>query len=507
MVAIEFLATLRREPGYTRPSEPAVILPWKKSDPPPAFAADTVKAARYAEKGREAARKAEWTYALTMYALSVKHDPSNIAVHAEMYDAAQSHHGSGSKAATSGDIKLIDGRGAVDKFAVAEYVWFCNLLDANLALACLDAAAKAGQPAVGQWAAKYAFGAVSLAQAAKPAKKSLLRAKDTLASVEAWEQALRCGEMAVALDPNDAELQADLRQFQAALAIRKAGFNDGNGKEGGFLSRVKDADRQTELQAAESISGAGGKDQLQMDVAKREFEQKPDSPEAVLRYATLLRRTGTPEGEALAVEVYSAGFRTIGEYRFKMEADNIRTLRARRKLDAIKASAEAGDARAAAQYAAGLKQVQEFEAACLSERAAKYPSDRGVKYDFGRLLFELGRYEEAMKNLQEAKDDVKFRVTAAHLLGRCFVQEGWHAEAVGEFKEALAAIDATNAEREMDVRYDLLTALLELARLDKSVQHAKDAQDLCSVILRKDIGYKDIKAKRKETDELVRQLS
>ena len=45
------------------------------------------------------------------------------------------------------------------------------------------------------------------------------------------------------------------------------------------------------------------------------------------------------------------------------------------------------------------------------------------------------------KNLVIVESPAKAKTIAAHLLGRCFVQEGWHGEAVGEFKEALAALD------------------------------------------------------------------
>ncbi len=103
-----------------------MILPWKKSEPPPAFVADPAKAARYAEKAREAMRKGEWTYSLTMFAMSVKFDPNNLVVHGEMYDAAIAHHNAGGKAAASSDVKMIDGGGLVDRFAVSQYQWFCN---------------------------------------------------------------------------------------------------------------------------------------------------------------------------------------------------------------------------------------------------------------------------------------------------------------------------------------------------------------------------------------------
>jgi len=99
------------------------------------------------------------------------------------------------------------------------------------------------------------------------------------------------------------------------------------------------------------------------------------------------------------------------------------------------------------------------------------------------------------------------RVSAAHMLGRCFAASGWHAEAVGEFKEAIAAIDVTSAAREQDIRYDLMLSLTALAKLERNAQHARDAADLCSAILRKDINFRDIRQRRKDLDALVKELA
>jgi hypothetical protein len=92
------------------------------------------------------------------------------------------------------------------------------------------------------------------------------------------------------------------------------------------------------------------------------------------------------------------------------------------------------------------------------------------------------------------------------MLGRCFAKEGWHSEATGEYKEALAAIDSTQADKELEIRYDLMLSLMELARAEKSSAHAKEAAEICSAIIRKNIGFKDVRARRKEVDELVRTL-
>jgi hypothetical protein len=93
------------------------------------------------------------------------------------------------------------------------------------------------------------------------------------------------------------------------------------------------------------------------------------------------------------------------------------------------------------------------------------------------------------------------------MLGRAFAKEGWHSEAIGEFKEALAAIDASEKERELGVRYNLMESLIEHARSERSVELAKEALEICSGIARKDITFRDIRNRRKEIDQLIKDLS
>jgi hypothetical protein len=98
-------------------------------------------------------------------------------------------------------------------------------------------------------------------------------------------------------------------------------------------------------------------------------------------------------------------------------------------------------------------------------------------------------------------------MAAAHLLGRCFAAEKWFVEAVEEYKAALSWVDPTQSDRDVEIRYELMLALIEIARAERSLQHAKDAADICSAILRKDIGYRDIRNRRKELDALVKELA
>ena len=111
-----------------------------------------------------------------------------------------------------------------------------------------------------------------------------------------------------------------------------------------------------------------------------------------------------------------------------------------------------------------------------------------------------------MGNFQECKDEPKYRVHSAHRLGNCFAAEGWHQEARAEYLEALEAMDATNKELELPIKYDLMIALIELAREQTSREMADEAAEICSEIVRKDIKYRDIRDRRREIDELSKSM-
>ena len=239
-----------------------------------------------------------------------------------------------------------------------------------------------------------------------------------------------------------------------------------------------------------------------------DWEANPSLPENVQKYATLLRRVGTAEAEEKSHAVYLDGFARLNEYRFRMAAGDIRIAQSRRILR------EAETALAKDPANESLKQtVTDTRNSCLelegseyAGRMEKYPTDRSLKAEVGRIWFELGRFEDAMPCFQAAKDEAKCRLNAAHMLGRCFAAEGWHVEAIGEFREALQVLDATGADRELEIRYDLMNSLIEQSRSDKSAGPAKEAAEICSAILRKNIGFKDIRDKRKLIDSVIKEL-
>jgi tetratricopeptide (TPR) repeat protein len=142
-----------------------------------------------------------------------------------------------------------------------------------------------------------------------------------------------------------------------------------------------------------------------------------------------------------------------------------------------------------------------------TDRVREYPTDRKLKHRLGEVAFELGRYDEAMQRFQEAKDDPKLRVRAGYMLGRSFAADGFHDMAIQEYKEALERLETGDKDTDLAIRYDLMVSLMEQARRERSLEHARQALEIASTIARKDITYRDIRNRRKQADELIRELS
>ena len=152
------------------------------------------------------------------------------------------------------------------------------------------------------------------------------------------------------------------------------------------------------------------------------------------------------------------------------------------------------------------KEMLAFQKNEYEERAAKYPTDRKIRFQLGELAIREGDFNLAMECFQKAKDEPKLRVRAGQELGRCFASEGWYSEAIGEFKESIKALAGSDNETELSLRYDLMKSLAAKAKNDSNIDLAKEAMDICSSIARKDISYRDIRDCRRDLDELVKDL-
>ncbi|MFM7050737.1 MAG: tetratricopeptide repeat protein [Planctomycetota bacterium] len=498
--------------GKKQPAQPAAAgadgaAPAQPAGPADAFVAQPDKARKFFDHGRTMAQTGNYEYALMLYAKGFRLDPSAMTAHEEFYKVAVSFIQQGGKPAGRDNLKEIDGPGPVDKFAAAEYAWARDLLNIDAAFRLLEATAKAGQFEFGTWVAPKVLDI--LRKQKKQSKSVWVKADALFQSVEAWQEAFASVEEAIRIDPTDTQLSSALKEITARNALKKGGYDKAETQQsGGFRSAMRDAAKQQQQQEANLIVASEETEARNLERARQDYADNPMSPEASQKLGVLLRKQATAESEEEAVTVFMAAYERLNEYRFKMMAGEIRVAQGRRFVNAAARKVEANpdDAAAKAHYEELRKSLLDLEGRELREKQRNYPTDRGIKAELGRIEFELGNYEDAMAAFQACKDEAKLRIMATHMLGKCFAAEGWHGEAIGEFREALQSLGLGEADRELPIKYDLMLSLIELAKSEKNGAYAREAAEICSAIVRRDISYRDIRSKRKEIDALSKDL-
>ncbi len=472
-----------------------------------AFEAQPEKAQKWFDHAKAMADSYNYDTALFYYANGIRLNPTKMSAHEAMYDAGVQYYRRGGKPASGKDIRKIEGAHPVEKFAAAEFAWLKDINNQSLAIRFLEAAVKA-EPWAGEVGRLHAGRVVNmLRRQKKPSKSAFLAAKEQLAQLGAWDEAIAAADDALRLDPKDASLEQELKDLSAQRAMDQGRYAEAAGEEGGFRKFVRDPDKQRQLEEAERISGGMSIDERNLDRARKEYEQSPGVPDVINQYGQLLKTRGTPEALEQAYEIFMKGYESTRQYRFRAAAGDIRIEQATARTDALRQTMEAGgNAELKPAYGEARRTLQDLRLAELEARVREYPTDRKLKFQLGEVLFEMERYEDATKCFQQSKDEPKLRVRAAWLLGRCFAAESWHDIAIEEYKEALERAEPGDKDMELSIRYDLMVSLIELARREKSLDLAKEALDISSSIARKDITYRDIRQCRKQVDELVKQL-
>jgi tetratricopeptide (TPR) repeat protein len=475
----------------------------------PPFEPQPEKARQWFDQAKSMADRYNYEAALLYYANGVRLDPKLMSAHEAMYEAGVQYCNRGGKPASGKEVREISGPHPVDRFAAAEFAWLKDVHSGALAVKFLESTVNAFEWAaeVGRLHAPRVL--TILRRQKKPSKNQLLAAKDRMADLGAWDEAVAAGEDAVRLDPNDAQLQNEIKDLIAQRAMDRGRYEEAAGAEGGYQKMVMDMTRQRELTEAEDISGGLDVQQRNLERARKSYEESPSVPDAINQYAQLLKAQGTAESVEQAYEIFTKGYEATGQYRFRVNAGDIRIEQAQARANALREKLEVGDGNGdlKAQFEQARQESLNLQYSELGARVKEYPTDRRLKHQLGEVEFALGRYDEATQCFQEARDDPKLRVRAGYMLGRCFAAESWHDIAIQEYREALEHVEAGDKESELAIRYDLMVSLTEHAKTEQSLELARESLEICSSIARRDITYRDIRACRKQVGELIEELS
>jgi tetratricopeptide (TPR) repeat protein len=133
----------------------------------------------------------------------------------------------------------------------------------------------------------------------------------------------------------------------------------------------------------------------------------------------------------------------------------------------------------------------EFEYKEYSQAADAYPTDMRWRYEMGKRLFSLQRFQEAIPNLQQARQDPKFRVDAGLLLGLAFFNADFLDEADQTLGELIKDYQLQGDERSREMYYWRGRVLEQKGMKPEAVTHY-------SKVAQWDFNYKDVQGRLKK---------
>ncbi len=477
-----------------------------KTPPPvvPEFSPE--KARRFFDRARDVHQATNFEYAMTLWLNGLRQDPTNLEAVIGFFRSADSFLNTkeGGKGPSRDTLNQFSGKGDVDKF-------LGHLLHFGVKPADTDAVIKAAQTALAigardtaQWLAERA---VTAAGREKKARKAhFVTIMEVYEGLQMFDRAVQCGEVAVKLDPADAKLANHVRNLSAESTMTRGGY-DQSGKEGGFRQNIKDLDAQRKLEEADRVSKSDDVLTRQITDALVEYEKNPQDKPTITKLAKLLIERKTAPDIEKALAVLDKAFVDTQEFRFKMEANNVRLKLAKAKVDRLKDAAEKNpdDADAKATYEDARKRYMEAEIKEYEARVAAYPTDRVMKFELGRRLFEVARYEDCIAYLQEAKTEPKLRIKSQQALGHAFIAIGFFDGAIETYRGALEG-QVADSELGMELRYGLMVSLRGRAEEADDLPSAEEAYKIASSIAIQSFSYKDIRQQREVLKELVTKL-
>lgn len=474
-------------------------------------ARDLIKAKKFFEHAQTVADARNYDYAIDCYINGFRHDPANIVKLEQLYEVAcRRKVANGKPASLMERMKPVFGS-PLEKMLNAERIWAKDPLNLSLMVSFMAKAvdADAAEEEINLREVAFWIGSKVLEgnqSSRRPNISDLVRLRDLFTDVGAWEKAVETCKLAIdfASDSQKELLMDELKDLEAELSVQ-AQQQRGEEGRGSWEDNVKDLSTQRKLDSGDQVAKDEGLVDKEIVALRESFNEDPQNEDTFRRFmkALITRGTETTEGEAMAL--LNKAYNDTNNYRYKVQASDVKMRQFNRKLRELKEKV-ATDDDAGKQYIAVRKEQAAFELAEFEDRVANYPTDMRFRFEYGRRLYDAKKTEEAIAQFQEAISDMKLRSVARQYLGLCYNQLQMFDEAIDSFRQAIAEHPSDDDKLGLELRYMLMDALTKKAVSEKALPIAEEALKLGSFILQKNIKYRDIRDRVSKLRTMVEKL-
>lgn len=439
------------------------------------------------EKAREAARKKNYDYAVTLYLEHLKVQPGDVEARKELRVTARERHkmsppGMLQRAKLAAQAKATSTL-PVSKKDPEKTIIHCEdfLAQDPGSISVLIKLGEAASHANLNDVAVFAFeDALSLDPKATEALRFLGR---VYRATNELEKALRCFEKLTRMLPQDQEGTNMVRDIPAQMTSKKVQEGQAGGK--GYRGLI-DEDQAKKL---EQMSQRVRTPEQALERAReleKELEKSPQDVKTIRLIAELYVKGADPDKALAWVEKALAvkpddylSTELKGDLKLKRYDETIKKLE--------KALEKTPDEQIKAKLAKARAERNAFSIEEYTRRVEAHPTEYGLCFELGKGLYDAGRVDEAITHLQKAKQDQRKKADAGYHLGLCFYKKKIGTLAVKELAAAREDLF------EMDGLKKDITYLL--GRIYEAANKKDKAMTEYSSIAEVDYNFRDVTAR------------
>lgn len=462
---------------------------------------DRKKAQAFFDRGRTVADTGNYEYGIEMFLHGLEIDPDSVEAHKELRDISLRRRASGKKALGMFEaMKLKRSKDEKQAMLNAEKLLAYDPGNTDYMLSLLQNAYKAGYYDTVLWIGPILHRANSDAPNGKPDFNKFIALKDVYKAIATegglphalrariWTMATEAAYAAALIRPEDMDLQSEMKNLAANQTMTQGNYEGG----GSFRDSIRDADRQRDL--LDRDKGIADETYVARMIreAEAQYESDPNEPGKINRLVEALLKAEKKEQEDRALEILDKAYKKSNSFRFRQRYGQIRLRQLAREQREIDRSVRANPNDESLQQQRRLFVQYRLEEELNEYRlwSDNYPTDLSLKSEIAKRLFMLGKFEEAIPMLQQARQDPKGRTDATIFLGRAFYEAGFVDEAIDTLKVMIDEyqLRGDNLSKEMYYWY---------GRAQEKKADNEAALKAYSQVAQWDFNYRDVQSRIK----------
>lgn len=306
------------------------------------------------------------------------------------------------------------------------------------------------------------------------------------------EQALEVFNRIAQINPGDLAAIKRAKDTAATATMKKGGWETAKS----YRDLIKDKDEAVLLEQKSRTFKDLATIESQLGELSREYEAQPQSVDVVRRICQLMElkyeQTKNPEDLGGTVQwfVYCDQLISHSDPAISRKVSDLQAKQLEVSIQTLEEWFNAGgDAHPdAEQYRQQLVQLKAQRAETVigeaRKRVERNPTDLQLRFELGERMVEAGQFNEAIPELQRARQNPNVRLRAMSMLGRCYEEKGMLDLAVQQFKTAASEMVAMDIFKK--------ETLYRLALLHEKMGAKPECLEALKEIYEADYGFRDV---------------